>query len=113
MILRKLLSYELTLITNIIVIFFSFKTAPLRSGELLVEMVETTFSYKKSMLRTGYLIEEIVVGLEKNTWHHVLAICLPDKPVGLYLNKSCKENGGMPRRLKSFNGRKCYRFGDF
>ena len=46
------------------------------------------------MLRSGFLIEEIVVGLEKNTWHHVLAICLPDKPVGLYLNKSCKENGG-------------------
>ena len=52
MILRKLLSYKLTLITNIIVIF-SFKTTPLRSGELLVEMVETTFSYKKSMLRSG------------------------------------------------------------
>ena len=39
MILRKLLSYELTLITNIIVTF-SYKTSPLRSGQLIVEMVE-------------------------------------------------------------------------
>lgn len=46
------------------------------------------------MLRSGYLIEEIVVGLEKNTWHHVLAICLLGKPVDLYLNKSCRENEG-------------------
>ena len=49
----------------------------------------------------------MVVGHKKNTWHHVLAICLLGKPVDLYLNKRCRENGGggnMEKGQKIYTG---------